>query len=105
MQPHTNYRPSSAWSPHADQILMTARAKGMNWGPMRQAYFPLKTPNACRKRHERLMEQRNTEDWDGVKLETLAQMYVEVRKEMWSVLADRLGEKWQTIEAKVGANC
>jgi len=51
------------------------------------------------------MEQLNAEDWDGVKLETLAQMYVEVRKEMWSVLADRLGEKWQTIEAKVGANC
>lgn len=76
----------------------------MNWGPIREQYFASKTPNACRKRHERLMEQRNAEEWDGVKLETLAQMYMEVRKEMWSVLADRLGEKWQTIEAKVSGD-
>jgi hypothetical protein len=47
------------------------------------------------------MERRNAEDWDGEKLETLATQYMAVRREMWSVLADRVGEKWQIIEAKV----
>lgn len=47
------------------------------------------------------MEKRNSEDWDGVKLEELAVAYNQVKKEMWTILADRLGEKWQIIEAKV----
>jgi hypothetical protein len=47
------------------------------------------------------MERRNAEDWDGVKLETLATHYMAVRREMWSLLADRVGEKWHIIEAKV----
>ncbi|KAF2399408.1 hypothetical protein EJ06DRAFT_467842, partial [Trichodelitschia bisporula] len=88
------------WTPDDDEILMAARAKGLNWQPIAAAHFPSKTANACRKRHERLMERRNAEDWDGVKLDTLAREYMAVRREMWSVLADRVGEKWQTIEAK-----
>jgi hypothetical protein len=59
------------------------------------------TPNACRKRHERLMERMNAEQWDGVKLDVLAQAYMEVRREMWSLLAARVGEKWQLVETKV----
>jgi hypothetical protein len=47
------------------------------------------------------MEKRNAEDWDGVKLEKLAVEYMAVRKEMWNVLATRLNEKWQNVEAKV----
>jgi hypothetical protein len=47
------------------------------------------------------MEKRNAEDWDGIKLERLAVEYMAVKKEMWSMLAIRLGEKWQNVEAKV----
>ena len=80
---------------------MAARAKGLSWNPIATKHFPTKTANACRKRHERLMERRNAEDWDGVKLDMLAREYMAVRREMWSVLADRVGEKWEIIESKV----
>ena len=74
----------------------------MNWQPIATKYFPDKTANACRKRHERLMEKRNnTENWEGVKMETLAKAYNDLREEMWKILADRVGEKWQIVEAKV----
>jgi hypothetical protein len=49
------------------------------------------------------MERRNAEDWDGIKLETLAREYMEVRKEMWEILGRRVNEKWQIVEAKVCA--
>ncbi len=95
-------RPSSgAWTPQDDQTLMVARAQGMNWAPIQQAYFPTKTPNACRKRHERLMERRSADDWDGLKLENLAKNYMGMRKEIWSSLAAQTGEKWHVVEQKV----
>lgn len=47
------------------------------------------------------MERINAEQWDGVKLDVLAQAYMEVRREMWSLLAARVGEKWQLVETKV----
>ena len=75
----------------------------MNWQPIASRHFPNKTANACRKRHERLIERRHVDDWDAQKLELLAQEYLSVRKEMWEILAARLGERWTVIEAK-GAN-
>jgi hypothetical protein len=47
------------------------------------------------------MERQNAEQWDGVKLDVLAQAYMEVRRDMWSMLAARVGEKWQLVETKV----
>jgi hypothetical protein len=47
------------------------------------------------------MERKNAEDWDGVKLEVLATEYMNVRREMWTILANRVGEKWTMVEAKV----
>lgn len=48
------------------------------------------------------MERQNAEQWDGgVKLDVLAQAYMEVRREMWSILAARVNEKWQLVEQKV----
>lgn len=88
------------WLPSDDERLMEARKSGLNWQPIAARYFPNKTPNACRKRHERLMERQNAQDLDGVKLEVLAREYMNVRKEMWSILAERVGEKWATVEAK-----
>jgi hypothetical protein len=95
------HRSTSIWTAEDDETLMAARAQGMNWQPIANSHFPNKSGNACRKRHERLMEKRNAEDWDGIKLERLAVEYMAVKKEMWSMLAIRLGEKWQNVEAKV----
>lgn len=95
-------RPSSgAWTPVDDNTLMQARAHGMNWAPIQATYFPSKTPNACRKRHERLMDRRNSDDWETEKLERMAKEYMAIRKDMWSMLAERTGEKWAVVEAKV----
>ncbi|KAF2430242.1 hypothetical protein EJ08DRAFT_660974 [Tothia fuscella] len=106
-------RVTSIWSTTDDETLMSARASGLNWQPIATKYFPSKTANACRKRHERLMERRNAEQWDGVKLEVLAKEYMGCRREMWGLLAERLSkrngegsggggsvEKWQVIEDK-----
>jgi len=92
---------SSSWSTKDDETLIQARAQGLNWNQIAPKHFPAKSPNACRKRHERLMERQNAEQWDGVKLNELAQAYMEVRREMWSLLASRVGEKWQLVELKV----
>ncbi len=102
MQRANSPRPSAgAWSPQDDDNLMNARAQGLSWAPIAQIHFPNKTGNACRKRHERLMEKRSVENWDGMKVEQLAREYLELRKEMWEMLANRVGEKWQIVEAKV----
>lgn len=41
---------------------------------------------------------------DSVKLEVLSQAYMDVRREMWSILAARVGEKWTLVEAKVSVS-
>lgn len=92
---------SGAWTPQDDQVLMTARSAGQNWAPIQATYFPNKTPNACRKRHERLMDRRNSDEWDIVKLEVMAKEYMSIRKDMWTMLAERTGEKWTVLEQKV----
>jgi hypothetical protein len=98
----TPIHPSSgAWKPTEDQTLMAARSQGMNWAPIQQSYFPNKSPNACRKRHERLMERRSAEDWDDIKLENLAKSYMGMRREIWQGLAAQTGDKWNVVEQKV----
>ncbi|KAF2007362.1 hypothetical protein P154DRAFT_118354 [Amniculicola lignicola CBS 123094] len=91
---------SSSWSAKDDETLITARAQGLNWNQIAPKHFPSKSPNACRKRHERLMERQNAEQWDGVKLDVLATAYWEARREMWSILAAKVGEKWTLVEQK-----
>lgn len=94
-------RNAAIWNPTDDEVLLQARASGLNWQPIASRHFPNKTANACRKRHERLIERRHVEDWDARKLELLAQEYVACRKEMWEMLASRVGERWAVVEAKV----
>lgn len=97
-----SHRPSSgAWTPHDDQQLMAARAQGLNWSQIKDAYFPGKTANACRKRHERLAERRDADDWDQRKFQRLAKEYMAMRREIWTGLAQRTGEKWNVVEQKV----
>ncbi|KAM0459988.1 hypothetical protein ACHAO4_002115 [Trichoderma viride] len=101
----SQHRPSSgAWSPQDDQQLLQARMQGLNWNQIKEQYFPSKTPNACRKRHERLMERRGSDDWDARKMQILAKEYMSMRKEIWSGLAARTGEKWNVVEAKCMSN-
>ena len=82
---------------------MQARQQGKNWGPIAQEYFPDKTPNACRKRHERLMMHNDkTGDWDPARMEALAKAYLSVRPQMWELVASQMGgEKWTVLESKV----
>jgi len=101
--PLSSISPSrGAWTPQDDQTLMQARAQRMYWAPIQQAYFPSKTPNACRKRHERLMERRHADYWDGLNLENLAKNYMTMRRDIWSGLAAQTGENWNVVEQKVG---
>lgn len=78
--------------------------QGLNWGQIRDAYFPAKTANACRKRHERLMECKGADDWDHRRLQQLAREYMNLRREIWGPLAARTGEKWSVVEQKVSTN-
>ena len=48
------------------------------------------------------MEKRNNaENWDGANMKLLAKAYLDLREQMWLVLADRIGGNWQNIEAEV----
>ena len=62
-EPGASARPTSIWTSDDDDVLMRARSRGMNWKPIAEQYFPSKTPNACRKRHERLLERQTAEGW------------------------------------------
>ncbi|KAF3762189.1 hypothetical protein M406DRAFT_347402 [Cryphonectria parasitica EP155] len=103
-EPYAHRASSGAWNPTDDQTLLGARAGGQNWAQIQQNYFPSKTPNACRKRHERLMERKGADDWDNRKLEIMAKEYMALRKEIWAPLAQRTGEKWNVVEQKCMAN-
>ena len=100
-------RSAGPWNAQDDAQLKQARQRGMNWAPIAKEFFPTKTANACRKRHERLMDKEQTnEDWDQAKLEEMARIYVEVREQMWGLVANKLGDNWKavdwkTVEAKV----
>ncbi|KID98361.1 myb family transcription factor, partial [Metarhizium majus ARSEF 297] len=103
--PPTQHRASSgAWSTIDDNRLVQARAQGLNWGQIKDAHFPTKSANACRKRHERLMERKGADDWDTRKFQQLAKEYMGMRKEIWSGLAARTGEKWNVVESKCMSN-
>ncbi|UKZ49219.1 hypothetical protein TrVGV298_003463 [Trichoderma virens] len=101
----SQHRPSSgAWTQQDDEQLLAARQQGLNWNQIRDQYFQSKTPNACRKRHERLIERKNVDDWDTRRMQILAKEYMSMRKEIWSGLAARTGEKWNVVEAKCMSN-
>lgn len=96
-----HHRVAAVWNSSDDETLLAARATGLNWQPIAIQHFPNKTANACRKRHERLMEKKRHEDWDSRKLDVLATAYMECRKEIWSIVAARIGEPWAIVEEKV----
>ena len=92
---------SASWDLEADRLLIDARSRDMNWGPIQQAYFPNKSANACRKRHERLMSKENTALCSSEREERIAHSYVALRKETWAPIAAQTGEKWHVVEQKL----
>ncbi|KXX81077.1 hypothetical protein MMYC01_202771 [Madurella mycetomatis] len=95
---------SGAWNQEDDRTLLALRAMGKNWNQIQREAFPGKTGNACRKRHERLMERRGQNDFDNRKLERLCKEYMSMRKEIWQPLASRCGEKWNVVEMQCMSN-
>ncbi|KAK3902249.1 hypothetical protein C8A05DRAFT_44284 [Staphylotrichum tortipilum] len=87
------------WTANDDKTLIQARTRGQNWADLQRTHFPTKTANACRKRYERLVERRGIHDYSGRRLETVANEYMNMRKEIWSGLADRVGMKWEAVES------
>ena len=100
--PTTPRLAAGPWQPEDDERLLQARQQSMNWSDIAQQYFPAKTANACRKRHERLKDKRHTnEEWPTKKLEQMAAAYINCREEMWKKLAQAVGENWKDVESKV----
>ncbi|KAK4160709.1 hypothetical protein QBC43DRAFT_337990 [Cladorrhinum sp. PSN259] len=91
---------SSSWSANDDKTLMMARSRGQGWADIRKKHFPKRTPNACRKRWERLMENRATVEKDGHRTQRISEEYLAMRKAIWTPLAERMGESWQWVEAQ-----
>ncbi|KAG6289936.1 hypothetical protein E4U09_004692 [Claviceps aff. purpurea] len=91
---------SGAWKLQDDNRLVAARMQGLSWKQIQDAHFPQKSANACRKRHERIVERKSAEE-DTRKFQRLATEYMGMRKKIWSELAARTGEKWTVVEAKV----
>ncbi|KAG6034959.1 hypothetical protein E4U40_003237 [Claviceps sp. LM458 group G5] len=92
---------SGAWKLQDDNQLVAARMEGLSWKHIKETYFPHKSANACRKRHERVVQRQSAGDQDTRQIQLLAKEYVRMRKEMWRGLAARTGEKWNVVEAKV----
>ncbi|KAK4122983.1 hypothetical protein N657DRAFT_645692 [Parathielavia appendiculata] len=87
------------WTAEDDRTLIQARTRGQNWADLQRTHFPTKTANACRKRYERLVERQGIHDHSGRRLEMVANEYMNMRKEIWSPLANRLEMKWEVVEA------
>ncbi|KAM0742918.1 hypothetical protein ACQRIT_003095 [Beauveria bassiana] len=93
------HRPSSgAWSIRDDQQLITARSDGLNWSQIQERFFPSKSSNACRKRHERLIDSKGRGSDEAARMERIATHYVLMREKLWQPLADLTDEKWSFVE-------
>ncbi|ATY64887.1 hypothetical protein A9K55_005230 [Cordyceps militaris] len=95
------HRPSSgAWTVHDDERLIMARSDGLNWSQIQEQFFPGKSSNACRKRHERLIDSKGRGGGgdEAARMERIATEYVQMRERLWRPLADQTGEKWAFVE-------
>ena len=96
------HRPSSgAWSIRDDKQLIMARSEGLNWSQIQEQFFPSKSSNACRKRHERLIDSKGRGNDETMRVERIAAEYVQMREKLWRPLAEKTGEKWSYVEKTV----
>lgn len=97
-------RITGAWTQEADDVLIEARGNGWPWARIQAEKFPNKSPNACRKRYERLIARKEANEWGAMRDEKMAKEYMTIRKEMWTLLAQRTGDKWDVLEKKVSTH-
>lgn len=91
---------SMAWTPEEDEHLKRQRTSGSTWVTIQKS-FPGKSADACQKRHRLLTDISSVENMGSEKFKFLADAYMVMRKEMWSIMSERIGIKWQQVEAKV----
>ena len=83
---------------------MDAKSQGLGWNEIHQRHFPLKSGNACRKRHERLIQKLRTTNWDDGRIRKVMTAYNNpgIREQFWTELANRVGEdRWEDVERVV----
>lgn len=103
-------RKSSSWPDHDDKLLMEMRAKSHPWNEIAEAFGRteegalIKSPNACRKRYERLSQYESFQKvLERYSEEEIATVYMDIKVAMWKMLADKLGCDYpDALEAAVG---
>ena len=106
-QPQTQHHPgqSAPWTQDEDNFLIDLKDSGLGWSEIHQKFFPKKSGNACRKRHERLMVQLRTTDWDDQRIRRVMNEYNApgVPQPSYIQIARRLGERWEDVERVINA--
>ncbi|KAK4938618.1 hypothetical protein LTR10_020969 [Elasticomyces elasticus] len=92
---------SGPWTPEEDETLIKAKGEGLAWDEIHRRYFPHKTGNACRKRHDRLLIKARDPTWDEARTQKVIGRYNRVREQVWRPIADSVGEKWEDVERVV----
>jgi hypothetical protein len=95
---------SVPWTDAEDEILIEAKSKGQGWKEIAN-YFPGKSDNACRKRHERITFKRKADkNWDDARRKRAFQAYTDstIRERFWREVAKKIGEEsWEDVEEVV----
>lgn len=106
MQRGSAVRPgqSGPWTAEEDAILLEERSRGSPWDDIHHRHFPGKSGNACRKRHERLLTKARDTNWTDTRINNLLVVYGRHRQEMWTTIANEVGERWEDVEKVVSFN-
>lgn len=92
---------SGPWTADEDAILLEERSRGSAWDEIHNRHFPGKSGNACRKRHERLLTKARDTNWTDARINSLLVVYSRHREQMWTTIADEVGERWEEVEKVV----
>jgi hypothetical protein len=92
---------SGPWQNDADSILLDAKGRGMSWEEIHKKFFPNKSANACRKRHERVLAKMRSTDWDEARVQRVTEAYNRHRQVIWAPLCKELNESWSDVEKVV----
>ncbi|EXJ88429.1 hypothetical protein A1O1_05359 [Capronia coronata CBS 617.96] len=102
LQPEPLPRPGQSlpWTPEEDNALLEAKSQDMSWDEIHTQFFPNKTGNACRKRHERL-QQKARGHWDEARIQRVVACYNRHREQFWRDLSEQVGERWDEVEKMI----
>ncbi|KAJ9615563.1 hypothetical protein H2200_001638 [Cladophialophora chaetospira] len=89
---------SGPWNPEEDNVLLEAKSRGMSWEEIHRTHFPVKSANACRKRHERVLAKMRNTDWDDARIQRVTDAYKRHRHEIWTPLCNELNESLSDVE-------